>query len=218
MLNTRDLLLYLCTDRLLSKGRPITQAVEAAIAGGVSLVQIREKEAETRGFYNIARELRSLTKRHGIPLVVNDRIDIALAIEADGLHLGQTDMPLEVARRLVGENMFIGISASTVEEALTAERGGADYLGVGAVYPTGSKADAGAAIGPGRLREIRAAVRLPLVAIGGICPANAGQVMAAGADGVAVISAILSQPDIQAAAAALWKIVSTAKDNAARNS
>jgi thiamine-phosphate pyrophosphorylase len=205
MINRKDLLLYLCTDRILAKGRPITEAVEAAIAGGVTIVQIREKEAETREFYEIALEVQALTRRHAIPLVVNDRIDIALAIGAEGLHLGQTDMPLEAARRLVGRRMFIGVSAGTVEEALAAERGGADYLGVGAVYPTGSKADAGAAIGLGRLREIRAAVKLPFVAIGGIGPANAAQVMSAGADGVAVISAILSQPDIRGAAAALKK-------------
>jgi thiamine-phosphate pyrophosphorylase len=205
MLNKQDLLLYLCTDRLLAKGRPITEAVEAAIAGGVTMVQIREKEAETREFYEIALEVQAVTRRRGIPLVVNDRIDIALAIGADGLHLGQTDMPLEAARRLVGNRMFIGISAGTVEEALDAERGGADYLGVGAVYPTGSKADAGAAIGLGRIREIRAAVKLPFVAIGGIGPANAAEVIAAGADGAAVISAILSRPDIREAAAALKK-------------
>ncbi|MCL1817531.1 MAG: thiamine phosphate synthase [Spirochaetaceae bacterium] len=179
------------------------EAVEAATAGGVTLVQLREKEAETREFYEIAREVAVITRRRRVPLVVNDRIDIALAIGADGLHLGQTDMPLAEARRLVGKSMFIGISTSTVEEALAAEHGGADYLGVGAVFPTGSKADAGEAIGPGRVAEIRAAVGLPIVAIGGIGPANAAGVMSRGADGVAVISAILSQPDIRAAAAAL---------------
>ena len=217
MLNAKDLLLYLCTDRLLAKGRPgvhgpaedrpITQAVQAAIEGGVTMVQIREKQAETLDFYNIAREVQAITRRHKIPLVVNDRIDIALALEADGLHLGQTDMPLDVARRLVGNKMFIGISAGTVEEALAAERGGADYLGVGAVFPTGSKAEAGEPIGISRIAEIRAAVRLPFVGIGGIGPANAAGVIAAGADGVAVISAILSQPDIRAAAKLLRKAV-----------
>jgi thiamine-phosphate pyrophosphorylase len=138
---------------------------------------------------------------------VNDRVDIALAIGADGLHLGQTDMPLSVARALVGGGMFIGVSAGTVEEALAAEKAGADYLGVGAVYPTLSKVEAGEAIGPGRLREIRAAVKLPFVAIGGVGPQNAANVMAAGADGIAVISAILSQPDIRAAAETLKKIL-----------
>ena len=203
MLNAKDLLLYLCTDRILAKGRPLAEAVDAAIAGGVTMVQLREKNAETLEFYTIARELAAITRRRGVPLVINDRIDIALAIGAGGLHLGQTDMPLAEARRLVGKDMFIGISASTVEEALKAERGGADYLGVGAVFPTGSKADAGEAVGIVRVTEIRAAVKLPIVAIGGIGPANAASVMAAGADGVAVISAILSQPDIKYAAKAL---------------
>ena len=207
MLNAKDLLLYLCTDRVLAKGLPLAEAVEEAIAGGVTMVQIREKLTETLDFYEIAREIAAITRRHGVPLVVNDRIDIALAIGADGLHLGQTDMPLCEARRLVGKDMFIGISAPTVEEALAAQRGGADYLGVGAVFPTGSKADAGDAIGPGRVTEIRAAVKLPIVAIGGIGPANAAQLMRCGADGVAVISAILSQPDIRAAAAALRSVL-----------
>ncbi|MDR1932212.1 MAG: thiamine phosphate synthase [Spirochaetales bacterium] len=206
-MNKADLLLYLCTDRLLSKGRPVIEAVEAAIAGGVTMVQIREKEAETREFFTIALEIQAVTRRHKIPLVVNDRADIALAIGAEGLHLGQTDMPVDAARRLVGSRMFIGVSAGTVAEAVAAEKAGADYLGVGAVYPTGSKADAGAAIGLGRVREIRAAVGLPFVAIGGIGAENAADVMAAGADGVAVISAILSQPDIRAAAEKLRKAI-----------
>ncbi|MDR3200477.1 MAG: thiamine phosphate synthase, partial [Spirochaetales bacterium] len=144
-MNKKDLLLYLCTDRILSKGRPIVEAVEAAVLGGVTLVQLREKEAETRDFYDIALEVQAVTRRYKIPLVVNDRVDIALAIGAEGLHLGQTDMPLSVARSRVGSGMFIGVSVGTVEEALAAEKAGADYLGVGAVYPTGSKADAGEA-------------------------------------------------------------------------
>ncbi|GHT69185.1 thiamine-phosphate synthase [Spirochaetia bacterium] len=198
-LNPEDLLLYLCTDRVLSLGRPITEALEAAIAGGITMVQLREKNASTREFYDIALEVQRITKKHNVPLVVNDRLDIALAIGAEGLHIGQSDMPLRIARRLAGEMMFIGVSAHTVEQARLAEQEGADYLGVGAVFPTGSKADA-AAIGLDRLREIRAAVKIPAVAIGGIGPANVSQVMATGIEGVAVISAILSQGDIRSAA------------------
>jgi thiamine-phosphate pyrophosphorylase len=205
-LNPGALLLYLCTDRVLARGRPITQAVEAAIAGGVTMVQLREKDASTREFYEIVLEVQKITKKHGIPLVVNDRLDIALAIGVEGLHLGQSDLPLREARRLAGEKMFIGVSAHTVEQALLAEAGGADYLGVGAVFPTGSKADADT-IGLGRLREIRAAVHIPAVAIGGIGPANVSAVMAAGVEGAAVISAILSQPDIREAASALRRIL-----------
>jgi thiamine-phosphate pyrophosphorylase len=200
MLNPKDLLLYLCTDRLLALGRPITAAVEEAIAGGVTMVQLREKDASSREVYKIALEVQAITKRHHIPLVIDDRLDIALAVGAEGLHIGQSDLPLSAARRLVGKEMFIGISASTVEEALEAERNGADYLGVGAVYPTGSKADAGDAIGLERFEKICAAVKIPVAGIGGVNPDNAGAVIKAGAAGIAVISAILSQPDIGEAA------------------
>ncbi|GHV08087.1 thiamine-phosphate synthase [Spirochaetia bacterium] len=204
--NPDDLLLYLCTDRVLSLGRPITEALEAAIAGGITMVQLREKNASTREFYDIALEVQRITKKHGVPLVVNDRLDIALAIGAEGIHIGQSDMPLRIARRLVGEMMFIGVSVHTVEQARLAEADGADYLGVGAVWATGSKADA-AAIGLDRLREIRAAVHIPAVAIGGIGPANVSQVMATGIEGVAVISAILSQSDIGEAAKNLRRLL-----------
>jgi thiamine-phosphate diphosphorylase len=206
MLKREDLLLYLCTDRVLSLGRPITETVEAAIAGGVTMVQLREKDAPTGEFYAIAREVQAVTRRHHIPLVINDRLDIALAIGAEGLHIGQSDLPLREARRLAG-NTFIGVSVSTVEEALAAEAEGADYLGAGAVYPTGSKADAGEAIGIDGLAEICGAVRIPVVGIGGINAANTAPVMQAGAAGIAVISAIVSQPDIQAAARSLRTIL-----------
>jgi len=202
MLKKEDLRLYLCTDRLLSMGRPITEAVEQALAGGVTMVQVREKDASTREFYEVALKIQKLTRKYHVPLVVNDRIDIALAIGAEGLHLGQTDMPLGVARRLVGNEMFIGISASTVEEAAEAARGGADYLGVGAVFYTGSKEIAGT-IGLEGLRAVCGAVEIPTVAIGGVSAQNTREILAAGADGIAVISAILSQPDIKRAAAAL---------------
>lgn len=203
MLNKADLLLYLCTDRILALGRPIEEAVQQAIAGGTTMIQLREKEAATREFYDIALRIRQITTAAHVPLVINDRLDIALAVGADGLHIGQSDMPLAVARRLVGASMFIGVSASTVEQALAAEQQGADYLGVGAVFPTGSKADAGDAIGLAGLGEIASAVRIPLVAIGGVNAANAAEVMRQGVAGISVISAILSQPDIPDAARAL---------------
>ena len=203
MLNPKDLLLYLCTDRLLAMGRSITQAVEQAIQGGVTMVQLREKDASTRDFYQVALEVQAITRRHGIPLVVNDRLDIALAIGADGVHLGQGDMPIEVARRLVGSRMFIGISAATAESALAAQKAGADYIGTGPVYPTGSKDDAGDAIGIAQLAAVCGAVSIPVVAIGGISAGNTPGIMESGADGIAVISAILSQPDITLAAKAL---------------
>ncbi|MFP3043691.1 thiamine phosphate synthase [Treponema primitia] len=211
MLKREDLLLYLCTDRGLSLGRPITETVEAAIAGGVTMVQLREKAAPTGEFYAIAREVQAVTRRRHIPLVINDRLDIALAIGAEGLHIGQSDLPLREARRLAGD-MFIGVSTSTLEEARQAQADGADYLGVGAVYPTGSKADAGEAIGLAGFAEICAAVRIPVVGIGGINTANTAAVIRAGAAGIAVISAILSQPDIEAASRTLRMII----DNGAK--
>jgi thiamine-phosphate pyrophosphorylase len=199
----QNLLLYLCTDRILSPVRPITETVEEAIAGGVTMVQIREKETSTLEFYRIVCEVKAITRRRRIPLVINDRLDIALAAGADGLHIGRSDLPLREARRLAGNAMFIGVSASTAEEALEAERGGADYIGAGAVYPTGSKIDAGEAIGIEGLAGICAAVKIPVVGIGGINAENAPLVARAGAAGAAVISAILSQDNIRAAAAAL---------------
>jgi thiamine-phosphate pyrophosphorylase len=211
MLAAQDLLLYLCTDRVLSLGRPLTEAVEAAIAGGVTLVQLREKEASTGEFYRIAREVMAVTSRHHVPLVINDRLDIALAVGAQGLHIGRSDLPLPAARRLGGDKLFIGVSASTVEEALRAQAEGADYLGVGAVYPTGSKADAGEAIGLAGLAEIRAAVGIPVVGIGGVNAANAAAVMNTGVAGIAVISGILSRPNIGEAARELRAILDEKK-------
>ena len=203
--------LYLCTDRLLSLGRPITEAVEAAIAGGVTLVQLREKDASSREFYEIALAVRAITRSCRIPLVINDRLDIALAVEAEGLHVGRMDLPPEACRRIAGDRLFIGVSASTLEEALAAEKAGAGYLGLGAVFPTGSKADAGDAIGLEALAGICREVKIPAVAIGGIGPANAEAVLGAGVAGIAVISAILSQPDIQAAAETLKGFVDSRK-------
>jgi thiamine-phosphate pyrophosphorylase len=213
----RALRLYLCTDRLLSLGRPIGEAISAAAAGGVTLVQLREKDASSREFYEIARELRALTRRLGIPLVINDRLDIALAVGAEGLHLGQSDLPLKKARQLAGRGMVIGISAGTAAEALAAEREGADYLGVGPVYPTGSKADAREAIGLRGLADVCAVVRIPVVGIGGLKAGNAGEALGAGAAGVAVISAILSQPDIEAAARRLREALDRAASKGFRN-
>jgi thiamine-phosphate pyrophosphorylase len=207
LLNTADLKLYLCTDRKLSLGRPLPEAVEAAIEGGVTMVQIREKEASGGEFFAIAREVLALTRSRGLPLIINDRLDIALAVGADGVHLGQSDLPCREARRVAGKDMIIGVSAHTHEEALAAWKDGADYIGAGAVFPTGSKADVGAVIGIDGIRAVASAVKIPVIGIGGINPQNAALVMAAGAAGVAVISAILSQPDIQQAAAALKRSI-----------
>jgi thiamine-phosphate pyrophosphorylase len=205
MLDPKTLRLYLCTDQTLALGRPLLEAVDEAIAGGVTMVQLREKDLTSREFYNTALALRELTKHRNIPLVINDRLDIALAAGADGLHIGQSDLPVQAVRKIAGKSLFIGVSASTIEEALLAQKEGADYLGVGAVFPTGSKADAGEAIGLEKLHAICSALKIPVVGIGGIGPANAAEVMRNGAAGIAVISAILSQQDIRAAAGNLLR-------------
>ena len=206
MLDPRRLRLYLCTDRILALGRSIEEAVEAAIAGGVTMVQLREKDASSREFYRLACAVRRITEARRVPLVINDRLDIALAAGAEGLHIGQSDLPVDAARKIAGNRLFIGVSARTLEQALSAQAGGADYLGVGAVFPTGSKADAGEAIGLAGLAEICSAVDIPVAGIGGIGPQNAGAVMKTGAAGIAVISAILSQRDIKAAAEQLRRV------------
>ena len=206
MIDPKTLRLYLCTDRALVKGRPLLEAVEAAISGGVSLVQLREKDLCGRDFYLFAREMLTLTNRYNVPLIINDRLDIALAVGAAGVHLGQDDIPLAAARSLAGKDFIIGVSARNPKDALMAEQDGADYLGTGAVFPTGTKAGAGV-IGPQGLAAVLSAVKIPVVGIGGISSANAAEVMAAGANGIAVISAILSQDDIHSAAAELRAIV-----------
>ena len=200
MLNRKDLLLYLCTDRVLALGRTVVGAVEAAIEGGVTMVQLREKDSSTRTFYDMALAVQAVTKSYHIPLVINDRLDIALAVGAEGLHIGQSDLPLRAARRLAVDRLFIGVSAGTVAEALIAQEEGADYLGVGPVFPTGSKADARNPIGLDQLGNIRSAVHIPVIGIGGIGPRNVEAVMKTGIAGIAVISAILSQRDIRTAA------------------
>jgi thiamine-phosphate pyrophosphorylase len=203
MMKRHDLLLYLCTDQGYLGSRNFAEIMEEAIAGGVTMLQIREKNACTREFFEMACIARNITKARRIPLVINDRLDVALAVEADGLHIGQSDLPLQAARKIAGGKLFIGVSAGTVEDALAAEKDGADYLGAGAVFPTGSKDDAGSAIGLEGLSRICAAVKIPVVGIGGIGLANAADVMKSGAAGIAVISAILAQKDIKAASETL---------------
>lgn len=203
--------LYVITDETLGGGRSHEEQARAALAGGAGVIQLRDKSAASRRLYEAAAAIRALTRPAGALLIVNDRIDIALAADADGVHVGPDDLPVAVARRLL-PGKIVGASAGTVEEAIAAERDGADYLGVGAVYEArGSKADAGAPVGPERVAAVRAAVRLPLVGIGGIKAANAAPVIAAGADGVAVITGIVAAPDIAAAARELLAVVAAAR-------
>jgi thiamine-phosphate pyrophosphorylase len=199
--------LYLVTDRGLSGGRSLEKILRESVAGGVTVVQLREKDAGTREFLDQAFVLRRTASELGIPLIINDRVDVALVCRADGIHLGQEDMSCALARPIVGEDMIIGVSVSTVDEALEAEADGADYLGVGPLFATATKPDALPATGLDVLRAIRRAVRIPLVGIGGINDANAGDVVGAGADGVAVVSAIVASPDPCAAARAIRSAV-----------
>lgn len=192
---------YLVTQQSLSANRTTEAIVEAAIDGGVDVVQLREKDLDARTRYRIGQRVRELTADADVDLVVNDRIDIAAAIDADGVHLGQSDLPIEVARDQLGEDAVVGCSTSTVEEAEAAVDAGADYLGVGAVYGTSSKDvdETKDGIGPERIAEIARAVDVPIVGIGGIDASNAAAVVEAGAAGVAVISAITSADDPEVA-------------------
>ena len=197
-----DYTLYLVTDRQLMNCDSLTEAVEQAILGGCTMKQLREKELSSLEFYNQAVAVKQVTDKYHIPLIINDRIDIAMAVQATGVHIGQHDLPAAAVRKVIGENMLLGVSASSIAEAIQAQQDGADYLGVGAMFPTGTKTDADS-VSMEELQKIRAAVSLPIVVIGGINKGNAGRFKPMGIDGLAVVSAIIAQSDIKAAAAEL---------------
>ena len=190
-----DYILYLVTDRNLARGRSIEEIVTEAVMGGVTVVQLREKDLSTGDFLRQAFSLKELTDRMGVPLIINDRLDIAMACGTAGVHLGQDDMDCAQARRIAGEEMVIGVSVSSPEEAVKAELDGASYLGVSPVFSTPTKTDAPAPAGLEGLCRIREMVRIPLVGIGGISAANAPDVIRSGADGIAVVSAIMASSD-----------------------
>jgi thiamine-phosphate pyrophosphorylase len=206
-----DYSLYLVTDRGLSRGRSTLEIIRAAVRGGVTCVQLREKTASTREFIEEALNVKAFLKSCGVPLIINDRVDVALAVGADGVHLGQNDMPLAAARSLAGDSMAIGISAESVRDAVAAQAGGADYLGVSPVFATPTKTDTAAPLGLAGLRAIRAAVRTPLVAIGGLHRGNAAETIRNGADGLAVVSAIVAADDPERAARAIKQQIDTAR-------
>ena len=197
-----DYTLYLVTDRQLMSCDSLTEAVEQAILGGCTMIQLQEKELSSLEFYNQAVAVKQVTDKYHIPLIINDRIDIAMAVQATGVHIGQHDLPAAAVRKVIGENMLLGVSASSIAEAIQAQQDGADYLGVGAMFPTGTKTDADS-VSMEELQKIRAAVSLPIVVIGGINKGNAGRFKPMGIDGLAVVSAIIAQSDIKAAAAEL---------------
>ena len=205
---------YLVTQASLSGERSTPEVLKRAIDGGVDVVQLREKDVSARNRYDIGREVRELTRNAGVPLIVNDRVDLAAALDADGVHLGDEDLPVPVARERLGEEAIIGRSVSFVDDARAAEERGADYLGVGAIYATGSKDDIDEeeyAIGTDRLADIVAAVDIPVVGIGGVTAENADEVIEAGADGVAVITEITDADDPAAAARELGDVVAEAQ-------
>jgi thiamine-phosphate diphosphorylase len=206
-----DYSLYLVTDRSLSRGRSTVDIVREAVAGGVTCVQLREKSCSTQEFIEEARKLHHLLQPLGIPLIINDQVEVALAVGAEGVHLGQQDMPIAEARKLGPPNWVIGVSAESLEDAISAEQAGADYIGVSPVFATPTKTDAALPLGLEGLHEIRAAVRVPLVGIGGIHCENVQDVIRAGADGVAVVSAIVAADSPQQAAAALQQEIQRAE-------
>ena len=206
MKHNTDFTLYLVTDRRWLGEKTLWDGVEEAIHGGATLVQLREKEISSKEYFELAQRVKEVTDRHGIPLIINDRIDIALAIDADGVHLGPEDLPVSIARKLLGDGKIIGASAATVAEALLCQAQGADYLGVGAMFPTATKRGT-EKVGLDDLREIKSAVHIPIVAIGGIKAENAKPVMETGVDGVAVVSAIMDQEDIREAARQLLSVL-----------
>lgn len=197
-----DYTLYLVTDSELKSTATIEESVEQAVLGGVTLVQLREKTASSKSFYATALRVLRICREHGVPLIINDRVDIALAVDADGVHVGQDDIPAEVVRRIIGPDKILGLSAGSLAEALAAVDAGADYIGVGAMHATGTKTDAHLT-SMQELSQIRAALTLPIVVIGGINHDNAYSFAQLGIDGLAVVSAIVAQKDIAAAAAAI---------------
>lgn len=197
-----NLLLYAVTDRSWLHGETLYDQVEKALKGGATMIQLREKKLDREHFIEEAREIKELCHRYHVPFIVNDDVDIAVLVDADGVHVGQSDMEALEVRSKLGPDKIIGVSAGTVEEALTAQKHGADYLGVGAVFPTSSKDDADA-VSYDTLKAICKAVDIPVCAIGGISESNVDKLSGSGICGVAVISAIFAQPDIEKAAAQL---------------
>ncbi|MCL6560998.1 MAG: thiamine phosphate synthase [Firmicutes bacterium] len=187
-----DYRLYAVTDRSYLDGMDLALAVELAIRGGTTIIQLREKQISSREFYELSLKIKQVTNRYRIPLIINDRVDIALAVDADGVHVGQEDIPADIVRRIIGPGKILGVSAKTVDEALKAERDGADYLGVGAVFPTPTKPES-EAIGIEGVRRIKESVKIPVVAIGGITKENAYEIIHdAGVDGISSVSAVFA--------------------------
>ena len=203
-MNNIDLSLYLVTDNSDDEEK-FLKTIEEAINGGVTVVQIREKTADTLDFYNLALKVKEITTKYNVPLIINDRVDVALAVDADGVHVGQSDMPCDITRELIGENKILGVSAATIDEAKKAEKDGADYIGTGAVFPTSTKDDA-PSITKKDLKDIVDSINIPVVAIGGINIENAKELKNTGISGLSVVSAIMSADNPKKASEKLLNI------------
>jgi len=203
-MNNVDLSLYLVTDNSDDEEK-FLKTIEEAILGGVTVVQIREKTADTLDFYNLAVKVKEITTKYDVDLIINDRVDVALAIDADGVHVGQSDMPCDITRKLIGEDKILGVSAATIEEAKKAENDGADYIGTGAVFPTSTKDDA-PSITKQDLIDIVKSINIPVVAIGGITLENASELKDTGIAGLSVVSAIMGADNPKKASEELLNI------------
>lgn len=204
MKNKIDYTLYLCTDRDLMSSATIEENVELAIKGGCTVIQLREKNCSSKEFYDLAVSVKKITDKYNVPLIINDRVDIAMAVDAAGVHIGQSDLPADVVRRIIGDDKIIGISTAKLDEALKAVKDGADYLGVGAMYSTDTKTDA-RPVTMEELKKIRTNVDIPIVVIGGINMNTLGNFKNMGIDGLAVVSAIVAQPDVEKAAKDMYE-------------
>lgn len=209
-MNKEDLSLYLVTDRSLSLGRPIEDIVEQAVQGGVSMVQLREKNISSNEFYRLASSIKEVLRPFNVPLIINDRLDIALAVDAEGLHIGQSDIPYEVARKLMGKDKIIGLSVENIEQARLANDMDVDYIGVSPVFSTPTKHDIAQPLEIQGLQTIASFSKHPIVGIGGINESNIQEVIKNGADGVALVSAIVSQESPKQAASELKQLIGDA--------
>ncbi|GGK20320.1 thiamine-phosphate synthase [Caldalkalibacillus thermarum] len=207
----KDFSLYVITGEQFYPHRHYLEVIEEAIQGGADMVQLREKKKTKRELLDMARQLKALCDRYKVPFIVNDHVDIALAVDADGVHLGQDDLPLEEARKILGPDKIIGISTHNLEEAKRAEEGGADYIGVGPVFPTNTKEDVVDPVGLEYVRQVVEHIRIPFVAIGGIKLHNVDQVLKAGAKRISIVSAIVGAENVKEAARAFARKLETVR-------
>ena len=207
-----DFSLYIITDRQINGKRSILKSVSESLSAGANILQMREKKISTAEMMSLGQKLQKIAAKFKVPFIINDRIDVALALQADGVHVGQDDMPAALARRLIGRKKILGVSAKNVKQAKKAERDGADYIGVGDVFGTTSKDDAGKPIGLPVLRQIVKSVKIPVVGIGAISKTNAASVIQAGADGIAVISAVFGAGSPKKATLELMQIINSSKN------